>query len=436
MKYDVVVLGFGKAGKTLAAKFAKSGKKVALIEENAQMYGGTCINIGCIPTKTLIVEAEKSGDFALAMAEKEAVTSRLRQKNFATLDAVVDVYNAKGRFVSNKEVEIVSGDDTTVLSADTIIINTGAVSVVPGIEGLKESRFTFDSTGIQQLSEQPKRLGIIGGGNIGLEFASLYAKLGTKVTVFETFKDVLTREEPTVQTLLKSYLEEQGIEFVTSATVEKVQDHDSTATLTVNAQNYEFDAILFSTGRRANTDGLQLDKTDIRLTERGAIETDAHLETAVKGVFAVGDVMGGIQFTYVSLDHSRIVWDYLTGNGEYTLNSERIIPNSLFTDVPLARVGHTEATAVAAGLKVKTNEQLVATMPRAHVDADLRGVFKVVVDEATNEIVGASLLGKESPEIINLIVLAMRAHLPYTTFQNQIFTHPTMAENFNDLFNF
>ncbi len=183
--YDMIVIGFGKAGKTLAAKTAAQGKSVAMIEADATMYGGTCINIGCIPTKVLIHAAETGHDFKSAMAEREVVTSRLRAKNFAMLDnaATADVYNAKARFLADKVVEISSDNQTEKLTAEVIIINTGAVSNVLPIPGLTESKQVYDSTGIQTLKEQSKRLGIIGGGNIGLEFASLYAKLGSEVTV-------------------------------------------------------------------------------------------------------------------------------------------------------------------------------------------------------------------------------------------------------------
>ena len=179
LSYDLIVIGFGKAGKTLAAKQAGLGKKVALIEQSKSMYGGTCINIACIPTKTMLVAADKGLTFSDVMAEKTAVVTRLNTKNYAMLSSSVDVIDAKARFVANKVIEITTGDEVEELTADNIVINTGAVSVVPPIEGLTTVEGVVDSTGIQQLSQLPKRLGTMGAGNIGLEFATLYSRLGS-----------------------------------------------------------------------------------------------------------------------------------------------------------------------------------------------------------------------------------------------------------------
>lgn len=436
--YDMIVIGFGKAGKTLAAKTAAQGKSVAMIEADATMYGGTCINIGCIPTKVLIHAAETGHDFQSAMAEREAVTSRLRAKNFAMLDnaATADVYNAKARFLADKVVEISSDNQTEKLTAEVIIINTGAVSNVLPIPGLTESKQVYDSTGIQTLKEQPKRLGIIGGGNIGLEFASLYAKLGSEVTVFDPLTRIFSREEEEISALAQKYMEEAGVRFELGSNISQVSNEGQSVLITTQNGTYSFDAVLYATGRRPNTADLGLENTAIELTERGAIKVDEFCQTAVSNVFAVGDVTGGLQFTYVSLDDFRIVWNYLNGDKSYSNKNRHHIPNTTFINPPLARVGLDEAQAKAQGLPYKANVLPVAGMPRAHVNADLRGIFKVVVDTNTRLILGATLFGAESQELINLITMAMDNQVPYTYFQKQIFTHPTMAENLNDLFNF
>lgn len=435
--YDIIVIGFGKAGKTLAAKMAMQGKTVAMVEQEAQMYGGTCINIGCIPTKTLLHAAEKGLDFSSVMAEKDAVTSRLRAKNFAMLDQkdTVHVYTAKARFVQNKVIELLSDQDQEQITAETIIINTGAVSNRLPIPGLAESQGVYDSTGIQELAQQPERLGIIGGGNIGLEFATLYAELGSQVTVFDPQSRLFVREEPMVSDLVKTYMEEQGIHFELSSTIYQVANKADTVVITSDKGEFVFDAVLYATGRRPNTQELNLEATDIKLTDRGAIEVDDFCQTSVPGVFAVGDVNGGPQFTYVSLDDFRIVYGYLTGDKSYSLQNRRHVPTTTFVNPPLARVGLDEVTAKAEGLSYKANTLMVANMPRAHVNGDLRGFFKVVVNPETEEILGATLYGAEAGELINLITMAMDNKIPYSYFQKQIFTHPTMAENFNDLFN-
>lgn len=395
--YDILVIGFGKAGKTLAAKMSQLGKKVALVEQDSKMYGGTCINIGCIPTKTMIVAAEENLGFAETMAQKDVVTTRLRQKNYDTVaGAGVDIYNAKARFVSNKVVEITAGSDVEQLTAETIVINTGAQSNVLPIPGLLETKNVVDSTGIQNLDKQPASLGIIGGGNIGLEFASLYSKLGTKVTVFEAGDKILPREEPVVAQLARDYLEEDGITFKVNARVAGVKNAGEQVVLSAEDGDYTFDVVLY----------------------------------------AVGDVNGGLQFTYTSLDDFRIVFGRLTGNGDYSLSKRQNVPNTTFIEPALSSVGLKEAELKAKGIAYKTNELRVAAMPRAHVNNDLRGIYKVNVSPETNEILGATLFGQGSQEIINLIKMAMDNHIPYTYIKNQVFTHPTMAENLNDVFNF
>ena len=436
--YDLIVLGFGKAGKTLAAKFGSMGKAVAMIEENTLMYGGTCINIACIPTKTMIIAASKGLSYDQVLNQREVVTSRLRNKNFAMLDTNehIDVYTGHGEFISNKEIAVTAGEDKIVLSSDTMIINTGAVAIKPNISGIDTATDFYNSTEIQQLSPQPNTLGIIGAGPIGLEFASLYAKLGTKVTVFNIESGILKREEPIVQELANEYLTEQGITILNDVTLNSVSNDGNKPVITANGQNYSFDAVLYATGRKPNTANIGLENTDITTNERGAIVVNDTCESSVSGVYAVGDVNGGPQFTYISLDDFRIVFGALTGNSSYTLKDRKNIPYTTFLTPPLARVGLTEEDAINKGYTVKTKEMLVATMPRAHVNDDLKGAFKIVVNAENNLILGATLYSQGAEELINLIKMAMDNNIPYTYFKNQIFTHPTMAENLNDLCNF
>ena len=436
--YDLIVLGFGKAGKTLAAKFGSMGKAVAMIEENPLMYGGTCINIACIPTKTMIVAASKGLSYDQVLNQREVVTSRLRNKNFNMLDTNehIDVYTGHGEFISNKEIAVTAGEDKIVLSSDTIIINTGAVSIKPNIDGIDTATGFYNSTEIQHLSSQPSTLGIIGAGPIGLEFASLYAKLGTTVTVFNIDSNILKREEPIAQKLANEYLTEQGVTVLNSVTLNAVSNKENKPVITADNQNYTFDAVLYATGRRPNTTNIGLENTDITTNERGAIVVNDTCESSVPGVYAVGDVNGGPQFTYISLDDFRIVFGALTGNGHYTLKDRKNIPYTTFLTPPLARVGLTEEEAINKGYTVKTKEMLVATMPRAHVNDNLKGAFKIVVNTENNLILGATLYSQGAEELINLIKMAMDNNIPYTYFKNQIFTHPTMAENLNDLCNF
>ena len=425
LTYDLIVIGFGKAGKTLAGKLASAGKKVALVERSKAMYGGTCINIGCIPTKTLLVAAEKDLSFEEVIATKNTITSRLNGKNYATVAGTgVDIFDAEAHFLSNKVIEIQAGDEKQELTAETIVINTGAVSNVLPIPGLATSKNVFDSTGIQNLDKLPEKLGVLGGGNIGLEFAGLYNKLGSKVTVLDALDTFLPRAEPSIAALAKQYMEEDGIELLQNIrTTEIKNDGDQVLVVTEN-ETYRFDALLYATGR----------KPDIELTERGAIKVDKHCQTNVPGVFAVGDVSGGPQFTYISLDDFRVVYSYLAGDGSYTLEDRLNVPNTMFITPALSQVGLTESQAADLKLPYAVKEIPVAAMPRGHVNGDLRGAFKAVVNTETKEILGASIFSEGSQEIINIITVAMDNKIPYTYFTKQIFTHPTLAENLNDLF--
>lgn len=433
-KYDIIVIGFGKAGKTLAVKMVSQGKKVALVEQSKEMFGGTCINIGCIPTKSLIAAVEKGLTFEEVINHKDTVVTRLRQKNFMMIDSTVDLYQAKAKFIDNKTIELNSENEVETLNGDIIVINTGAVSNVLPIEGLSTTQFVYDSTGIQQLTEQPKRLGVIGAGNIGLEFSTLYAKLGSQVTIFDPLNRILIREEEQFSTLAKQYMEDQGIQFKLSTKIDKVFNIDNQVCIQANGEQFMFDAVLYATGRVPSTKDLNLESTDIQTGERGEIIVDEFCQTHVENVFAVGDVNGGPQFTYTSLDDFRIVFGYLNGDTTYSLKNRLNLPNTTFINPPISRVGLNEDGAKTLNLPYAVKEMPVMGMPRAHVDNDLRGLFKVIVNTETKEILGATLLGNQSHELINIITMAMDNHIPYTYFTKQLFTHPTMAENFNDLF--
>lgn len=435
--YELIVIGFGKAGKTLAAKMAQLGKRVALIEQSPTMYGGTCINIGCIPTKALITAAEHNASFADAMAHKDTVVHRLRQKNEQLLaQSGVTLYNGKASFVSNKTIQVEAGQEQILLECKHIVINTGAVSNRFPIPGLADSQHVVDSTGILALTEQPLRLAIIGAGNIGLEFASLYASLGSEVTMYEAAPAILGRYEPVVAELAQDYLEKAGVTFKLSATVELIANDEAGRVLvTANGKTEAFDCLLYAMGRKPATQGLGLENTDIKLDDRYAVVVDDYCQTTVEGVYAVGDVNGGPQFTYTSLDDFRIVFGQLTGTSQYNHKDRGYLPTTVFIEPPLSQIGLTEKEAKEQGLPYKANELLVANMPRAHVNNDLRGIFKVIVNTETNEILGATLFANNSHEYINLIKMAMDNQIPYTYLKNQLFTHPSMAENLNDVFN-
>ena len=436
--YEMIIIGFGKAGKTLAKYFAKKGKKIAMIEKDSMMYGGTCINIACIPTKTLIQSVESGSGFHEAYEYRDKVTEKLRNKNYNNLaeEDNIDIYNGQASFINNNTINISTKSKTIDIAGDIIIINTGTLPSIPKIDGINNTKNIYHSTSIQDLREQANVLGIIGAGNIGLEFASLYSQMGSRVYLFNRNESILINEEAELVDLAVKYLQEDGVELINNFNTTKLSNDDKGKVIIESEDStYTVDALLVATGRTPNIDNLGLQNTDIKLDKNGYIKINENLETSVSGIYAVGDINGGPQFTYISLDDYRIVKNHIEGDTSYNLNNRKNVPYTYFLNPPYARVGLTEKEAKDNGYKLKVNSMDVANMPRGHVNNDLRGRFKLVVNDVDNSILGASLFGDSSEELINLIKMAMDNNIPYTYIRDQVFTHPTMAENLNDLFN-
>lgn len=435
--YDAIIIGFGKGGKTLAGEFAKQGKTVALIEKSNQMYGGTCINEGCIPSKSLIVQADTK-TYANAINQKEKLITKLRQKNYDKLTQLdcVDIIDGTARFVNNHEVEII-GQDT--IEGDYIFINTGSTSIIPSIKGIENTQHIYTSATLMKEKNLPKRLAIIGGGYIGLEFASIYARYGSQVTVFEFHNRLVGREDEDIALEIQHILESQGVKFQFNSQVQEVSNQDDEVIvqyLQDNANMAEhFDAILLATGRRANTDELGLENTDVEIDQRGQIIVNEYLQTSVPHIYAMGDVKGGLQFTYISLDDYRIVKDHIFGNKQRTIHNRGYIPYSVFISPTFSRVGLSEQEAKQQGYEVKIAKLLTAAIPRANVDGKPEGILKAVIDAKTDNILGCVLLCEHSEEMINFVQLAMNMNMKYQDIANHIFTHPSMSEALNDLFN-
>ena len=406
-QYDAIIIGFGKGGKTLAAELAKRNEKVAVIERSDKMYGGTCINIGCIPTKTLVHQAklapakasweEKKAYYAQAIAQKEEVTSFLRQKNYHNLadNPHVTVYTGIGSFVSTDVVEVVTHDETLQLQAPRIYINTGAETIIPPIDGVKDNPLVYTSTSIMERKDLPEKLIIVGGGYIGLEFASMFASFGSQVVVLEGNSELISREDRDIASVVKETLEKKGIVFCLNAKVQSIHEGKVVYRDAVNSElhSLEADAVLLATGRKPNTAGLNLQAAGVKVNERGAIIVDGHLRTTNPNIRAIGDVKGGLQFTYISLDDYRIIREDLFGNGRRNLNDREPVSYSVFIDPPLSRIGLSEEEARQKGLNIKVNKLPVAAIPRARTLGDTAGLFKVVAYAATNQILGCTLFG-------------------------------------------
>lgn len=450
-KYDAVIIGFGKGGKTMVGALGAAGKKVALIEKSDRMYGGTCINVGCIPTKSLVYRAglaaakggsfeEKAAAYKAAMEQKEDLTARLRGKNYQKLDSNpnITVIDGTASFQSPHVVEVEKDGKTFQVEGEQIFINTGSSAFIPPIEGLKGNPYVYTSEGLLNLTELPSRLVIIGGGYIGVEFSSIYASFGSKVTILQDGDIFLPREDEEIAGAVRESLESRGIRVMTGVKVKALEQAEGKALVAVDngkeVQKLEAEAVLVATGRRPNTAGLNLEAAGVEIGPRGGIVTDDSLTTTAPHIYAMGDVRGGLQFTYISLDDFRIVKSKVLGDGSYTLKERGAVPYSVFLIPPFSRVGLSEIEAVEKGYKVKVARLAAAAIPKAQVLEQPAGLLKAVIDEETGLILGAHLFCQESYEMINMIKLAMDAKVPYQVLRDTIYTHPTMSEAFNDLF--
>ena len=431
--YDAVFIGWGKGNKTLAAFLAARGESVLMIEQSDLMYGGTCINIGCVPTKALVesanhpsTAASPSARYADAIERKNALTALLRGKNYTMVDShdTATVITGHARFVGKRELEVSAGDETISVRGDRIFIGTGSVPVLPPIPGLDGPRVVTSTELIDRTDLSP-RLVVVGAGSIGLELATTYARFGSTVTVVDAVPDLLPSLDRDVADLVASVLADSGIEVILGASVDQISDTQSAAVVHLTTNNgprtVEADLVLAALGRRAATDGLGLDAAAVAVTERGAIVVDEHLRTTADGVWALGDVHGGPQFTYVSLDDFRIVRDQLVADGVRTTTDRRAVPTTTFITPPLSTVGLTEKEARDERSKIKVASkrvETIAAMPRARIVGDTRGVIKVVVDAATDLVLGATVFCVDSQEIINLVALAMRHDITATELRD------------------
>ena len=451
-KYDAVIIGFGKGGKTLAGFLAGKGQNVALIEKSDKMYGGTCINVGCIPSKKLVNSTkvlkdkglssieDKEKFYAESIENKNTLIGALRGKNYEMLASKenITVYDGTGSFVSKNVVNVENNGENVQIEGEKIFINTGAATIIPNIKGLKESNYVYTSTSIMELKELPKKLTIIGAGYIGLEFASMYSEFGSEVTVIDMGDRLMPREDEEIAERVKAILEAKGIKFLLKSKIEEISDRNDKGYVKISGENgeseVESDAVLVAIGRKPNTEGLNLEAAGVKTDERGAVAVDETLKTTADNIWAMGDVKGGLQFTYISLDDFRIIRDNVYGNGSRTINDRNVIPYSVFINPPLSRVGMTEKEAVEKGYEVKTGRLEAMAIPKGKIEGVTDGLLKTVVDAKTDKILGCTLLCNTSHEMINVVAAAIKAEQKYTFLKDMIFTHPTMSEALNDLF--
>lgn len=461
---DLLVVGGGKAGKSLAMDRAKAGWSVVMVERDK--IGGTCINVACIPTKSLVgsartllsarhaaamgivVDGTPRVDLPLLRAHKESVVGGMVDAHVHLFhDSGMDFVLGTARFVGERTVEIRTrqGDVRRVRGRD-VVINTGTTPALPDVPGLAGAG-PWTSETILQLTSIPHRLVILGGGYIGCEFASMFAVFGSKVTLLQGPDRLLPREDPDVSDEVAAVLRAQGVDVRLGARAVAVrresvdaglwhdeawhagQGHDEVVVTLSDGSQVRGAQLLVATGRAPVTADLGLNAAGVRLTERGFVEVDDHLRTSADHVWAAGDVAGTPQFTHASWNDFRILRTLLTG-GEAT-TAGRLIPYSVFITPELGRVGLTETEARAQGYEVRVARIPVAAIPRAKTLHETVGTWKAVVDARTDQILGVSLLGGNAGEVIAAVQVAMLAHLPYQQLRDAVLTHPTMTEGLN-----
>jgi pyruvate/2-oxoglutarate dehydrogenase complex dihydrolipoamide dehydrogenase (E3) component len=454
-QYDAMIIGVGQAGNPLATALSQAGWKTAVIER--RFVGGTCVNHGCTPTKTMIASgrvaylARRSGDYGVHVDNVSVNLAEVRKRKQAIVDASrsnihhrlssldhIDLIYGEAEFDGHKSLAVTTKDDgMRYLSAGTIFINTGARPSIPEIRGL-DTTPSFDSTTIMEVEVLPEHLLILGGGYIGLEFAQLFRRLGSRVTIVQRSGQLIPREDDDVAEALTAILREDGIDvMLDSTTVHAAASPGDGVVLTIQdaqgERQLEGSHLLVATGRTPNTERLNLAATGVECDDKGYILVDERLGTKVEGVYALGDVKGGPAFTHISYDDYRIVRDNLLHGGRRT-TKDRPIPYAIFTDPELGRVGLSEKEARRQGRDVRVASMPMSWVARAGEVGETRGLLKVLVDPQSDEILGCAMLGIAGGEIMSMIEIAMMGHLPYTALHAGVFAHPTLAESLNTLF--
>lgn len=453
-QYDAIIIGFGKAGKTLAAELSNRGWQVAVVERSSMMYGGTCPNIACIPTKTLVHEAgiaallyhddypKQANLYKQAIGRKNRLTSFLRNNNYERLSKRpnVTVYTGEGSFVSANIIKVALPEGDIELQGKEIFINTGSTPIIPAMDGIKESQKVYTSTTLLDWNVLPQHLIIVGGGYIGLEFASMYAEFGSKVTLLEGGNRFMPRNDQDIANSVKEVLEKKGIEIHLNARAQSIHDTNDGVTLTYSDVSdgtpyfVDGDAILIATGRKPMIEGLNLQAAGIGVDAHGAIVVNDQLRTTVPHVWAMGDVKGGPQFTYLSLDDFRIIRDQLFGDKKRDIGDRDPVPYAVFIDPPLAHIGLTEEEALKRGYSFKVSRLPATSVVRSRTLKQTDGMLKAIVNDHSGKIMGCTLFCAEAPEIINIVAMAMKTGQHYTFLRDFIFTHPSMSEGLNELF--
>jgi pyruvate/2-oxoglutarate dehydrogenase complex dihydrolipoamide dehydrogenase (E3) component len=449
--YDAIVIGAGQGGGPLSSALARAGLKTALIER--EHVGGTCINEGCTPTKTLVASARvaylarRARDYGVKTGPVEIDLKKVRQRKRDIVESFrggserrinetpgLDMIRGEARFTGPKAIQV----NDQQLTADKIFINTGARPSKPPIPGLEQVP-TLDSTSIMELDTVPEHLLVLGGGYVGLEFGQMFRRFGSQVTVVQRGPRLLAREDQDVAEAVADILREDGITVLLQTDALRVEHGSRTKPIQLFVQapdgdhRVEASHLLVAVGRVPNTEALNLPATGVSTDKRGFVPTNDRLETSVEGIYALGDVRGGPAFTHISYDDFRVLKTTVVDGGSASVDG-RLVPYTVFIDPQLGRIGMTEEEARASGRPIQ-----VATMPMNYVARALevdesRGFMKAVVDAESGQILGAAVLGIEGGELMAMLEIAILGKLPFMVLRDAVFAHPTLAESFNNLF--
>ncbi len=462
-QFDIIILGSGQAGNPLASAYSSAGKSVALVERAA--VGGTCVNYGCTPTKTMVASAEvaylarRAAEYGVGVGEVRIDMPAVRERKRAMVKSWregsekriakaehIELIRGEGSFAGPKVVivKLTEGGERRV-TAPVIVIDTGLSPAIPNIQGIHDVPY-LDNAGIMELDVVPEHLLVLGGGYIGLEFAQMFRRFGSKVTIIHNGDQLLPREDADIAEAVLKLLREDGIEVLLGARATAVNVSMTTGDAGINltvaiggsAPQVKGSHLLVATGRTPNTRALNLSAAGVVTDERGYIRVNDRLETNVAGIYAVGDVNGGLAFTHISYDDYRILKANLldSGNGSSPGRTVkgRPTPYCLFIDPQLGRIGLSEKEARQQGRKYKLAKMPMTSVARAMETSRTRGFVKALVDAETEEILGAAVLGEDGGEIMSMIQIAMMGGLQYSALRDGIFAHPLFAECLNTLF--